>query len=52
MHMRSFVRPGATAGAFLIAMLTAFAPAVGAQGRAAGLPDFTELYEKNGPAVV
>jgi serine protease Do len=43
---------GAAAWATLFAVLAAFAPAVAAQGRAGLLPDFTELYEKNGPAVV
>ncbi|HQR10605.1 MAG TPA: DegQ family serine endoprotease [Casimicrobiaceae bacterium] len=37
---------------FALALLAAFAPPAGAQGRAGLLPDFTELYEKNGPAVV
>jgi serine protease Do len=36
----------------LLAFAAAFAPPAGAQGRAAALPDFTELYEKQGPAVV
>jgi serine protease Do len=35
-----------------IAAFAAFAPTVSAQGKAALLPDFTELYERNGPAVV
>src|SRR5690348_5179961 len=40
------------ASAVLVSMsLVAPAPAL-AQGRAAGLPDFTELYERQGPAVV
>jgi len=38
--------------AALLAMPTAFVPPAAAQGRATGLPDFTELYEKQGPAVV
>ena len=38
--------------ALLLAFAAAFAPPAGAQGRAAALPDFTELYEKQGPAVV
>jgi len=49
-------RAGASALAYsmiaAIAAFAAFAPAVSAQGRAALLPDFTELYERNGPAVV
>jgi serine protease Do len=36
----------------LLAFAAAFALPAGAQGRAAALPDFTELYEKQGPAVV
>jgi serine protease Do len=47
-----FVRAGALAGAAALAMFTSFAPAASAQGKAGLLPDFTELYEKNGPAVV
>jgi serine protease Do len=57
---RFFLRAGDNAGASrlawsmiaAIAALAAFAPAVSAQGKAALLPDFTELYERNGPAVV
>jgi serine protease Do len=41
----------AAAGTLALAGLAAFAPFAGAQGRA-GLPDFTDLYEKQGPAVV
>ena len=33
-------------------VLAALAPVAAAQNRAAGLPDFTELYEKQSPAVV
>ncbi len=44
-------RSGALAGALVLALSTAFVPSAAAQGRA-GLPDFTDLYEKNGPAVV
>jgi serine protease Do len=52
MRMHSLA-PSAATGALLFALTTAFAPLAGAQaGRVAGLPDFTELYEKNGPAVV
>ena len=36
---------------FVAALATVAAPAA-AQGRLAGLPDFTELYDKQGPAVV
>jgi serine protease Do len=42
----------AAAGALALAALTAAAPIAQAQGRAASLPDFTDLYEKQGPAVV
>jgi len=57
---RFFLRAGDRAGASglawsmiaAIAAFVAFAPAVSAQGKAALLPDFTELYERNGPAVV
>ena len=51
MFMRSILRPGVAAGALAFALSAAFAPAASAQSRA-GLPDFTDLYEKNGPAVV
>jgi len=51
MFMRSIVRPGAFAGALAVALFAALAPAASAQSRA-GLPDFTDLYEKNGPTVV
>ena len=51
MFMRSIVRPGAVAGALVFALSAALAPAASAQSRA-GLPDFTDLYEKNGPTVV
>ncbi|HEY8242296.1 MAG TPA: trypsin-like peptidase domain-containing protein, partial [Casimicrobiaceae bacterium] len=48
---RTIVRPAA---ALALAATLAFplAPAALAQGRAGFLPDFTELYEKQGPAVV
>ncbi len=56
MSKRFFLRAGGIAGAAAlaasIAFTTAFAPAVSAQGKAGLLPDFTELYEKNGPSVV
>jgi len=51
MFMRSIVRPGAFAGALALVLFAALAPAASAQSRA-GLPDFTDLYEKNGPTVV
>jgi len=38
--------------AAVFAMPTAVLSPAAAQGRGAGLPDFTELYEKQGPAVV
>ncbi|MCC7218626.1 MAG: DegQ family serine endoprotease [Burkholderiales bacterium] len=41
----------AAAGALLLVLNLPLAPAASAQGRA-GLPDFTDLYERNGPAVV
>ncbi|HET7135823.1 MAG TPA: protease Do, partial [Casimicrobiaceae bacterium] len=46
--MKSFAT--ALASAVLVSM-SFVAPSL-AQGRAAGLPDFTELYELQGPAVV
>jgi serine protease Do len=58
MLKRTFSRNRDRAGAitfalpFVLALFAAFAPSAGAQGRAGLLPDFTELYEKNGPAVV
>ncbi len=51
MSMPLLVRSGAAAFA-LAAMTLGFAPVAGAQARAGLLPDFTDLYEKNGPAVV
>jgi serine protease Do len=45
-------RASAVAGATLVVISLSFAPAASAQGKAGLLPDFTELYEKNGPAVV
>jgi serine protease Do len=51
--MRRNHRPFFTAAfALLLATLAAVAVPAGAQGRAAGLPDFTDLYDKQGPAVV
>ena len=56
MSKHFFLRAGGIAGAAALAasvvFTTAFAPAVSAQGKAGLLPDFTELYEKNGPTVV
>src|SRR5450432_4066092 len=43
---------GVVALAASLALSAGFAPGVSAQGKAGLLPDFTELYEKNGPAVV
>src|ERR1700730_14190845 len=42
----------ATTFAVLLAALSAVATPVAAQGRVAGLSDFTELYDKQGPAVI
>jgi serine protease Do len=42
----------AAASVLALAALTAAAPVALAQGRAGSLPDFTDLYEKQGPAVV
>jgi len=50
MRMPSPLRTAA-AGALLLVLNLPLAPAASAQGRA-GLPDFTDLYERNGPAVV
>ncbi len=38
--------------ALAVTASTAFAPGACAQGKAGLLPDFTDLYERNGPAVV
>ncbi len=46
-----FVGAIAMAAAMMAAM-AALAPPAAAQGKAGLLPDFTELYERNGPAVV
>ncbi len=40
------------AATFAFVAAAAFAPAASSQGKGAGLPDFTDLYEKNSPAVV
>jgi serine protease Do len=47
---RTLLRPLLAAGAFALAV--AVPPAVSAQGKPGLLPDFTDLYEKNGPSVV
>ncbi len=51
-HKRAGQVAGAAALAAAFAVLAAFSPAISAQGKAGLLPDFTELYERNGPAVV
>jgi len=52
MSMRFHLRSGALAGAFVFLLSAAFAPLAAGQGRGVGLPDFTDLYEKNSAAVV
>ncbi len=52
MSMRFSLRSGALAGTFAFVLSAAFVPLATGQGRAAGLPDFTELYERNSAAVV
>ena len=52
MSLRSLAPARALAGVLALAWLTLAAPAALAQGRAGSLPDFTDLYEKQGPAVV
>ncbi len=52
MSMRSSVRPSIAAGALAVIVAISFVPDAAAQARAGLLPDFTDLYEKNGPAVV
>jgi serine protease Do len=51
MFIRNLVYSGA-AGVLCIALGAGFAPAASAQGRPGLLPDFTDLYEKNGATVV
>jgi len=52
MSARPHSRPFAALQLLVVGLVAAFAvPALG-QGRAASLPDFTELYERQGPAVV
>ena len=46
------VRLTAALRVLVVTFAAALALPAAAQGRAAGLPDFTELYEKQGPAVV
>jgi len=52
MFKRSLFRPSVLSGAFVFALATALVPAVSAQVRGGTLPDFTDLYDKNGPTVV
>ena len=46
------IRSGRLAGGLMLVLAAGFAPLVSGQGKSAGLPDFTELYEKNSVAVV
>ena len=53
MPARSYSRPFAAIQLLVVGLVAAFTvPAAVGQGRAASLPDFTDLYEKQGPAVV
>ena len=56
MLKRTFLHAGGVAGVIALAITFSFTaalvPTALAQGRAGLLPDFTELYEKNGPSVV
>jgi serine protease Do len=52
MSIQPLATARAAAAAIALAAAVAGAPVALAQGRAASLPDFTELYEKQGPAVV
>ena len=52
MLTRFSIRSGRLAGGLMLVLAAGFAPLVSGQGRLAGLPDFTELYEKNSVAVV
>jgi serine protease Do len=55
MSMRSFARSGAAFAMLVLMSALAAAQSTNAPGAAPsvrGLPDFTDLYEKNGPAVV
>jgi len=47
---KSFAAATGTAAALLLSLFASFP--VAAQGRLAALPDFTDLYERQGPAVV
>jgi serine protease Do len=49
---RPIVRPAAALALAAALVVPLAAPTASAQGRAGFLPDFTELYEKQGPAVV
>lgn len=52
MSTRYFIPSRVLVVSFAFAVGAALAPAANSQGKGAGLPDFTELYEKNSPAVV
>jgi len=52
MSVRTLAPGRALFGALALATVTLTAPLALAQGRAGSLPDFTDLYEKQGPAVV
>jgi len=52
MSMRYLTAVRAVASIAVFVVAAAVSTVAGAQGRAASLPDFTELYERNGPAVV
>jgi serine protease Do len=52
MSHRSLDSARAAFGVLAIGLAVVAAPLAQAQGRAGALPDFTELYEKQGPAVV
>jgi len=52
MSARPHCRPFAALQLLVVGLVAAFTPPTLGQGRAASLPDFTELYEKQGPAVV
>jgi serine protease Do len=52
MSVRHRERLAAALRVVVLAVVATLALPAAAQGRAAGLPDFTELYERQGPAVV
>ena len=52
MSYRSIASWRAGLAALALVIVSGFAPAAFAQGRTGSLPDFTELYERQGPAVV